>query len=188
MRFECTSTENGVYMMTVKKTKNQLSMTSKRGDQLLNIIMRRAMSGLGLQLIRRNPYDAKSKIVLKDYKLELLPGYLSSIRKHEEKILLCCEITHKVLRTETAYDILKRCKEEESNPKDSFKRQIIGAVVITGYNNKTYRIDDVDFTKTASSTFKFNDREKSFIEYYQERYNIKINDPNQPLLLSNPKV
>ena len=45
--------------------------------------------------------DPKAAIMLKQHKPELWPGYVTSIRQHEEKILLCCEISHKILRTDT---------------------------------------------------------------------------------------
>jgi aubergine-like protein len=87
------------------------------------------------------------------------------------------------------YDILHTClRDNYSDARDRFVKEVAGAVILTGYNNKTYRIDDVDWTKNPASTFPYNGREISFIEYYREKYNLKINDPKQPLLISNPSV
>ena len=189
MRFECISDEQKKYTLIIKKTKNKFSMTSKMGMNLMNMILRRAMNCLNLQLLRRNFYDPKAAIMLRDYKLELWPGYVTSIRFHENKILLCCEISHKVLRQETARDVLQRCiNDDPRGYKDAFMREMIGAIVITRHNNKTYRIADVDFSKTASSTFKFRDQDKSFIDYYKEKYGLTIRDQNQPLLITAPTV
>lgn len=59
---------------------------------------------------------------------------------------------------------------------------------MTDYNNKTYRIDEVDYTKSPQSTFTTKkggvEAECSYLDYYLKRYNIKIRDPNQPLLVS----
>lgn len=176
------------YTLIIKKTKNKIALKSKMGMMLLNVILRRAMGGLDLQLLRRDYFDSRAAIKLNEYKIELWPGYVTSIRIHENKILLCCEISHKVLRQQTAYDVLNDCRKESNDAITAFKRQIIGSVVITRYNNKTYRVDDVDFSKKASSTFDFKGQQKSFQEYYFEQYGIKINDPDQPLLVSNPKV
>ena len=68
------------------------------------------------------------------------------------------------------------------------KAELVGKVVMTHYNNKTYRIDDVDLDTTPRSTFhlKKEDRQSSYMEYYQTRYNIRINQPNQPMLVSRP--
>lgn len=59
---------------------------------------------------------------------------------------------------------------------------------MTGYNNKTYRIDDVDFDNRADSTFhlKKEDRDISYMEYYKNRYQQNIRFPNQPMLVSRP--
>jgi len=43
------------------------------------------------------------------HKLELWPGYVTSIRQHETNILLCCGINHKIMRQETALELLSAC-------------------------------------------------------------------------------
>ena len=43
------------------------------------------------------------------HKLELWPGYVTSIRQHEANILMCCEINHKIMRQETALELLTAC-------------------------------------------------------------------------------
>ena len=55
------------------------------------------------------------------------------------------------------------------------------------YNNKTYRIDDIDWDKNPQSTFSTRSGEVSFIQYYENAYNKKITDLEQPLLVSMPK-
>jgi aubergine len=56
--------------------------------------------------------------------------------------------------------------------------------VLTRYNNKTYRIDDIVFDQSPTSTFTQGDKQVSYVEYYKTQYNIDIKDPKQPLLLS----
>lgn len=43
-----------------------------------------------------------------------------------------------------------------------------GSIVLTGYNNETYRVDDVDFNVTPSCTFKGKDGDVSYIQYYKQ--------------------
>ena len=67
-------------------------------------------------------------------------------------------------------------------------KSLLGAVILTRYNNKCYRVDDIDWTMTPSS--KFTDhtgQEKSFVDYYKKQYNIAIKDPKQPMLISRAK-
>lgn len=41
-------------------------------------------------------------------------------------------------------------------------------IVLTDYNNKTYRVDDIDFNSTPKSTFATRDGEISYCEYYKK--------------------
>lgn len=102
-----------------------------------------------------------------EFRLELWPGYITSIRQHEEDILVCVEIAHKVMRTETIYDIMNRVRREERDFKTAIMERILGGTVLTAYNNNTYRIDDIDFEKSPSSTFETKNGPISFIEYYK---------------------
>lgn len=43
------------------------------------------------------------------------------------------------------------------DPTHEFLNKIIGSIVLTRYNNKTYKVDDVDFAQTAESTFQLRD-------------------------------
>ena len=110
--------------------------------------------------------------------------FFSSLFTNSPFIVSC-----QVMRFDTVYSILQS-KERDRVPeiKTAFSKEIIGTVVLTRYNNRTYRIDDVRFDLSPRSTFRAGDKDISFIEYYKERYNLKINDTKQPLLVSNPKV
>ena len=59
---------------------------------------------------------------------------------------------------------------------------------MTHYNKKTYRIDDIDFEMNPRSTFNLRkeNRDVSYMEYYQTRYQLRINSDSQPLLVSRP--
>lgn len=65
--------------------------------------------------------------------------------------------------------------------------ELVGTIVMTIYNRKTYRVDDIDWETTPSSTFDMRGNPKTFMDYFQERYGIKIRDPNQPMIVSRPK-
>ncbi|XP_001352313.3 protein piwi isoform X1 [Drosophila pseudoobscura] len=164
-----------------------VSNAEPRFLQVLNLILRRSMKGLKLELVGRNLFDPHAKIPIRDHQMELWPGYETSIRQHEKDIMLCAEITHKVMRTETVYEILKRCSNNPSRHQDEFRANVLDLVVLTDYNNKTYRINDVDFAQSPKSTFSCKGKDVSFIEYYLTKYNIRIRDHNQPLLISKNK-
>lgn len=92
------------------------------------------------------------------------------------------------MRLETVYDILQDCIRKMRDYKDSFIKQVVGCTVLTDYNNKTYRIDSVDFSSSPASTFMKKNVEVSYMDYYKKSYDIVIKDPKQPMLVSKPKA
>jgi len=54
-------------------------------------------------------YDPSERIAMDCHKLQLWPGYVTSIRQHENEILLRVELTHKVMWQDTVYDLLLEC-------------------------------------------------------------------------------
>ncbi|EEB19250.1 protein piwi, putative [Pediculus humanus corporis] len=153
--------------------------------QVFNILVRRCLMHLDLYLVNRNYYDPRASIHMPQHNIEIWPGYVTSIRQYEKDILMCAEITHKVMRTDTALKLLSDCCRESGNYKKIFHQAMIGAIVLTDYNNKTYRIDDVDFSLNPTCTFKYKNNENiSYVDYYRQRYQLKIKDLRQPLLIS----
>ena len=52
--------------------------------------------------------------------------------------------------------------------RDEINREVIGCMVLTRYNNKTYRIDDIKWDENPLSTFdSFNGDKVSFCDYYK---------------------
>ncbi|KAK9886691.1 hypothetical protein WA026_017610 [Henosepilachna vigintioctopunctata] len=148
--------------------------------QVFNILVRKCLSMLQLQLVGRNYFDPKASVNIPDHRLCLWPGYYTSIRQHEKDIMMNAEITFKVMRTDNVYDLLLECPD-----KISFKKKIVGTVVLTYYNNKTYRIDDVSDKLSPKSTFTLKSGEQiTYEKYFQDKYKLKIHVPTQPILIS----
>lgn len=123
------------------------------------------------------------------------------------------------MRTDTVLDLLMNCRRtDERGFENSFKQKVLGITVLTNYNNKTYRVDDVDFNITPASTFLKKGVETSIQQYYKDvrcpvfmlciylfisksvilkmffsslfwqKYKLEIRNPTQPLLISNPRA
>lgn len=123
-----------------------------------------------------------------EFNIELWPGYITSIRQHETDLLICSEIAHKVMRKDTIYDNMQRIHREERDFQSKFLTAVLGQTVLTEFNNRTYRIDDVDYASSPKSEFLSKTGPITFLEYYQKRYNITIRDVNQPLLVVKSKA
>ncbi|KAG8042448.1 hypothetical protein G9C98_005082 [Cotesia typhae] len=131
---------------------------------------------------------SKTQIEIPEYRFELWPGYQTSIRQHERDVLMGVEITHKVMRQETLLDILGRTHNNArgGDIQGACKAEVIGVTVLTAYNNNTYRIDDIDFSKNPTSTFRLKKNETliTYMDYYYNQYGIRINNKTQPLLVA----
>ncbi|XP_036145933.1 piwi-like protein Siwi [Monomorium pharaonis] len=155
---------------------------------IFNIIMRKCLEYLRLQLVGRDYYDANNKVIINQFRLELWPGYITSIRQYENDVLLCAEISHKVMRQETLLHILIDCRRRSDNYKAEFSSYVLGIMVLTDYNNYTYKIEDVDFETCPASTFPMKNGEHiSYQEYYRKKYKIEITNPTQPMLVTKTK-
>lgn len=150
----------------------------------LNIIARNCLQGLKLQLIGRNYFDPEARTTFPEFKLEVWPGYMTSIRQHEEKVLICCDSGVKIIRTDSVLEQMTAIRD-----RGAILRKLLGLIVITRYNNRTYRIDDIDFGKNPEFKFQKGDKsEVSIKDYFKLRYNLEIKNGSQPLLVSQPKA
>jgi aubergine-like protein len=90
---------------------------------------------------------------------------------------------------------------------ETFTDFVVGKIVLTRYNNTLYKIDDVLWEQTPSSTFTKRGEEVirnhhssgtcfvnvllffqvSFLRYYKEHHQMDILDVTQPMLLSRVK-
>lgn len=98
--------------------------------------------------------------------------------------MICCELSHKVMRQETVLDVLKSLADRGGDFKESFMKEVTNTVVLTGYNNATYSIVDVNWEMNPMSTFQGRDGEQTFANYYKTRYNLNVRDLRQPLLVT----
>ena len=81
--------------ITIKEV-GEIDPSDSQYLQFFNMVLRQCLERLGLQLLGRNYYDPRASKVLKDFKLEMWPGYETSIRQHEKDVLLCCDVSTKV--------------------------------------------------------------------------------------------
>lgn len=163
--------------------------------QFYNIVMRSMLEKIGLEQIGRHYYNRHKKIEMRNDHLELWPGFITAIRDHEAGTLLCVEVTHKVLRKQTAFDVMSEVGKtlrgkSVAETNEEVRKQLKESIVLTHYNRRTYRIDDIDFDLSPRSKFKKEDgSEISYADYYRDKWNITLSesDLNQPMLVSLPR-
>lgn len=90
------------------------------------------------------------------------------------------------MRNQNVLDIIMDCQRHSSNYQEAARKLIIGTTVLTRYNNKTYRINDIDFNQNPTKTFETKNGNISFLDYYRGLKSgpVNIRDTEQPLLVS----
>ncbi|KAM5229655.1 piwi-like protein 2 [Hipposideros larvatus] len=153
-----------------------------------NVVFRRVMKLLDMKLVGRNFYDPTNAMVLQQHRLQIWPGYAVSIRRTDGGLFLLADVSHKVIRNDSVLDIMHAIyQQNKENFQDECTKVLIGNIVITRYNNRTYRIDDVDWNKTPKDSFTMSDgKEITFLEYYSKNYGITVKEEDQPLLIHRP--
>lgn len=156
---------------------------------LYNVLFERIMHDLNYQRVGRKSFDPSAPKVIKQHKLEVWPGYVKSVEEQEGGLMLLLDVSHRVLSTKTVLEYMNECAQKSrQNFKDVIKKALIGHVVLTRYNNRTYRIDDIDFDSNPKSTFKKGDQDISYCQYYEQNYGLKIQDVGQYLLIHREDV
>ncbi|KAM7391642.1 hypothetical protein PAMP_022319 [Pampus punctatissimus] len=171
-------TRNGEKVQITVTLTNELPPTSPVILRILN-----------MQQIGRNYYCPSDPLNIPQHRLTIWPGYTTTILQYESSIMLCTDVSHKVLRSETVLDFMVNLRQQCGNQRfpEICTKELIGLIVLTKYNNKTYRIDDIAWDHTPNNTFKRGDTDISFKNYFKTQYGLDITDGNQVLLVSHVK-
>ncbi|KAI1291821.1 Piwi-like protein 2 [Halotydeus destructor] len=161
-------------------------------DELIpffNTLFRRVMGILKMVQINRHFYLPQGKIDVEQHKLEIWPGWVTAIQEHDAGLLLACDASHRILRKATARDLMIDLRRAgPDNFVNNVKKIVVGCVVLTRYNNKPYRVDDIAFDQNPMSTFTKSDgTEITYVDYFKTMWSIEIKDMKQPLLIHRPK-
>ncbi|XP_014341914.2 piwi-like protein 2 [Latimeria chalumnae] len=155
-----------------------------------NVVFRRVMRILEMKLVGRDFFDPASAIVLHQHRLQIWPGYSANIKRTDGGLFLIADVSHKVIRNDSVLDVMHAIyQQSRQNFQDECTKQLIGTIIITRYNNRTYRIDDIDWNKSPRHSFTMADgTEITFLDYYSKNYGITIKEMDQPLLIHRPKI
>ncbi|XP_038061502.1 piwi-like protein 1 [Patiria miniata] len=157
--------------------------------QLYNVIFRKIMRILSMSQVGRHYYSPDLATMIPQHKLEIWPGYVTAIHEYSSGLMLQLDVSHKVLCYETILDTMTEIyRRNPNNFQDECVRHIVGTIVLTRYNNQTYRVDDIAWDKNPLSKFLYHNKEEmTFVDYYKKHYDKDITDTGQPLLISKPK-
>lgn len=174
-------TDNANYQVTII-FKRKMKMSECM--HLYNVLFDRIMKKLEYVRFGRKKFDPTAPKIIPQHKLEVWPGYVTAVDEYEDGVMLNLDVSHRLLCRTTVLEMLTNIYiSDKENLRPLAETALFGSVVLTRYNNRTYRIDDIDWDSTPLSTFIMNGRDISYVEYYKSHYNIEIMDEHQPLLI-----
>ncbi|XP_066216827.1 piwi-like protein 4 [Saccopteryx leptura] len=172
--------------MTITLT-GELPASSPVSIQVFSIIFGRILKKLSMYQIGRNFYKPSEPVEIPQHRLSLWPGFTISVSQFESKLLFSADVSYKILRNETVMEFMTGLYHQAgvSSFTQMCEKQLIGLIVLTRYNNKTYRIDDIDWSVKPTHSFQKRDgTEITYVDYYKQQYGITLSDLHQPMLVS----
>lgn len=175
--------------ITIKKT-GDIPCGSNEMLRVFNTQIRRNLSHMKYLMIGRHFFNPnEGRISFQEWKLEIWQGINTAVNLHDGGTLMVADSVHKVIRSDTVYDVLHDClRKDRSTFKDVARRELVGSVVLTQYNNKTYKIDEIDFEKNPTHEFEKRGIKVTIKDYYKTQHNIEIRDAKQPLIVCRPSI
>ena len=132
-----------------------------------NVLMRRVQGILGYTEMNRNYYDGNHVHAIEQHRLEVWPGYVTSIQEYEGGLMLCLDSTHRVLRSTTVLDAMNAASRgaRDDGWKRKYSDDLMGKVLMTRYNCLTYKISDIAWNARPTDIFTKKGVEMPFTKY-----------------------
>lgn len=156
--------------------------------QIMDIQMRKNMRAMNYKMINRMYYDQAGEKKTDSGRFRVWPGFSTAIHQYDNGVMMCADLCFKLLRNDSVLDqLMAMFQRDRAGYRDTAMKELVGCIVLTRYNSLTYRIDDILWDLNPQSTFLKNGEPVRYLDYYEQHWNLKINDHRQPLLVSNPK-
>lgn len=165
-------------------------MESTDRDHLsfLKIFFNSMMRALRFETIGPKSFNSAAAHSLAAHNIKVWPGFDARMIMKERGALLNVDVAFKVVRTDSVLKYVTQLRgKAKGDWQEAIQTALTGATVVTRYNQKTYRVERVDFGMSPATTFDKNGEQVSYAEYYKTRYNENIADPNQPLLINKDR-
>ncbi|XP_039233280.1 protein argonaute-3 isoform X2 [Drosophila yakuba] len=183
-----------VFVSKVEDAELQIRILFKKKEdmrnctKLYNILFDRVMKTLNYVKLDRKHFDPLRPKIVPLAKLEVWPGYVTAVDEYKGGLMLCCDVSHRILCRKTVLEMLVDLYQQNiEHYQESARKMLVGNIVLTRYNNRTYKINEICFDQNPKSQFQIKTVCTSYVEYYRQYHNINIKDVNQPLLHSIKK-
>uniref|UniRef100_A0A803TEA3 Piwi like RNA-mediated silencing 4 n=1 Tax=Anolis carolinensis TaxID=28377 RepID=A0A803TEA3_ANOCA len=183
-------TQRGETVKIIITLTHQLQSSSPVSIQFLNVTFKKVLKKLSMHQIGQNFYSPSDPVEIPQHKLTLWPGFAVSVGQYENRVMVCADVSHKVLRNESVLEFMTSLYQNVDRARfpEMCEKELVGLIVLTRYNNKTYRIDDIEWSVKATDSFEKRDGTQiTYEQYYKQQYDLVLTDLNQPMLVSELK-
>lgn len=203
LQFSDETSSNSITVSHIKTidTSDVNQLTSIEVNTIVNVILKKFLRILQLTKIGRNYFETKEPSHIPDYSITLFPGYSAAVEPTVFGLGLIVDAVHRVVKSTTVRALMDEIEQHvyqefghlpEAEQYKIIEKQtheaLSGASVLTRYNNALYRIDYVDWNRSAADTFGLRDGSQvSFAKYYADKYKCAIKNPKPGLLIHIPK-
>ena len=84
--------------------------------------------------IDRNYFDMRTKTAIPKYNLDIINGFCTSVATYESKLLMCAELTHKLLHKTTVYQRMNEIYSQVRSDlefREKCVQELVGRIVMT---------------------------------------------------------
>ena len=95
--------------------------------QLYNVLFNRIFKILDYKRVGRKMFNPRAPLLVPQHKLEIWPGYVTSVDELEKGLMLTLDVSHRVLMTRTVLEVFSDAYRSNSNTwKEEVKKAVIG--------------------------------------------------------------
>jgi aubergine len=122
----CQTTQHDETPLTIriifKKQKRMMD-----GMHLYNVLFNRIMRLLHYVQFNRKMFDPTAPKFIPQYKLEIWPGYVTAVDEYEGGVMLCLDVSHRILRQNTVLETMRDfCRADPANYKENALKALLG--------------------------------------------------------------
>jgi len=123
----------------------------------LKIFFNSMMRGLRFETIGRKAFNSSKAHNLDAHKIQVWPGFDARLIMKETGVLLNIDVCFKVVRKDSVLDFMNdlrgKCEQQNKDYTEETQNALVGSTVVTRYNQKTYRVERIDFAQSPETTF-----------------------------------
>ena len=140
---------------------------------VFNMIFKSIMRELKMNRIGQHYFSPMRQIDVPNHNLQVWPGYTTAVHDYEDGLHLIIDVAHKILNMKTCWQLFDDIYRRHEGNIAAFRQEainaLVGNVVLTRYNNQTYKIDDILWDSNPKSDFqRGNTTERiTYVDYYK---------------------